>query len=237
MKARVIGSTGMLRFFQVIQQPQVHRALLASGIASSLVWLSSDILAAMRYDSYDYPLDPISSLSAVDSPVRAMIIPLSILYLVLKISFSFGVWGSANQKRDLRIVAGLLFAFSLTDVASYFFPFYPNEPFGSFTNLMHSILAGGVTVLLILLIIGYGAGAGGKRFRTYSFATLLVMVVMGVLPLISGMKLSTDQIPEWFGVGERINAYGYMLWILVLAIVLLQRRSKIPSNQSIEAKA
>lgn len=27
--------------------------------------------------------------------------------------------------------------------------------------------------------------------------------------------------PQWFGLIERINAYGYMLWMAVLAIILL----------------
>jgi hypothetical protein len=230
MSMPVRSSAGLIRQPPVTHQTPVHRALLICGIAASLIWMGTDILAALRYDGYHYPLDPISSLSAVDSPVRAMMQPLSMIYLVLKISFACGVWVSASQKRDLRIIAALLFAFSLTDVASYFFPFYPNEPLGSFTNLMHSILAGGASVILILLIVAFGAGAGGKWFRIYSYATLLGMVLMGILPLLSGIKLSTDQIPEWFGVGERINAYGYMLWMLVLSAVLLRQSPKIHSG-------
>lgn len=230
MSTPVSSSAGMIKLPPVSYQTPLHRALLTCGIATSLIWLGTDILASLRYAGYDYPLDPISSLSAVDSPVKTIIMPLSMIYIVFKICFAFGVWVSASQKRDLRIVAVLLFAFSLTDVASSFFPLNLNEPLGSFTNIMHSILAGGVNVILILLLIGFGARAGGKWFRIYSYATLLGMVVMGVLPLLSGFNLSFDQIPEGFGVGERINAYGYMLWMLVLSIVLLRHSPKIHSD-------
>lgn len=237
MKAPVKGSFELVRLYGLIQQTRVHKAFLISGIACSLIWMVSDILAAWRYAGYNYPYDPISNLSAVDSPVRSLTTSLSIIYLVLKIMFTFGVCVSAGTQRNLRLLAGLMLAFVLTDLASYFFPFHPNEPLSTFINLMHSILAGGVAVLLILLIIGVGASAGGKWFRVYSYATLLVMLVMGVLPLLSGFKITTDQIPEWFGAGERINAYGYMLWMMALAAVLLRIQSKNHQEHNFEELA
>jgi Protein of unknown function (DUF998) len=237
MKAPVKGSFELVRLYSLIRQTRVHTALLISGIACSLIWLGSDILAAWRYTGYNYPFDPISYLSAVDSPVRSLTTPLSIIYLVLKIMFTFGVWVSAGKQRKLRVLAGLMLAFVLADLASYFFPLHPNEPISTMINLMHAILAGGVSVLLILLIIGFGASAGGKWFRVYSYATLLVMFVMGVLPLLSGFKITIDQIPKWFGAGERINAYGFMLWMMVLAVVLLRIQPKNHQEHNIEELA
>jgi len=48
------------------------------------------------------------------------------------------------------------------------------------TDIMHIILTT-VTVLFILLQIGFGATAFGTRFRLYSTGTLLVVVVFGAL--------------------------------------------------------
>jgi hypothetical protein len=204
----------------------VRMGLLVCGILASLIRLGIDIFASLSYEGYRYPLDPISGLSAVGAPTRLFVVPLFNLYLVLKIAFAVGVWISAGQKRAVRITAALLFASGLTDLAACFFPWNPAENLGTFGNMMHGILAGGLTVILILLTILFGAGADGRRFRLFSYALLVIMIVMGALPLLGGFGLPTDEIPEWFGAGERINGYGYMLWMLVLAIVLLRIQSK-----------
>ena len=225
METQITGSNDMVGS-AVTRHLMVRKVLLVCGIVASLIWLGTDILAALHYEGYSYPLDPISGLSAIDAPTRPFVIPLLNIYLGLKIAFALGVWISAGQKRTLRITAGLLFAFGLTDLASYFFPWHPAEPVGMSVNVMHAVLAGGLTVLLILLTIGFGASADGKWFRFYSYGTLLVMIVVGALPLLGGFRIAADQPPEWFGAGERINAYGYMLWMMVLAIVLLGIRPR-----------
>ncbi len=48
------------------------------------------------------------------------------------------------------------------------------------TDTMHIVFAM-VTVLLMLLAIGFGAAAFGKRFRLYSIATIALLVVFGAL--------------------------------------------------------
>ena len=97
----------------------------------------------------------------------------------------------------------------------------------TFTDTMHSALAG-VTVLIILLGMGFGAAAHGRRFRLYSIGTLLTLLVLGaVLRFMSGSQLATQGVvapPRWFGLIERIDIYGFLLWIVVLAIVLLRER-------------
>ena len=210
---------------------RARKALLVCGIFASLIWLGTDIIASLRYEGYNFPFDPISGLSAVDAPTRAFIPPFINLYLMLKAAFSPGVWNAAGKNRSLRVTAGLLLASAITDLAGSFFPWNPTETLGSFVNMMHAILAGGITVLLIFLTIGFGANANGKRFRRYSYATLLLMLILGALPLVGGVQITADQPPEWFGVTERVNAYGYMLWMMVLAIVLLRNQVRIPRTE------
>jgi len=212
-------STGRIR---------VREPLLFCGVAASLIWLGTDIIASLRYEGYNYPFDPISGLSAVDAPTRSFIPPFINLYLVLKAAFSLGVWNAAGKNRSLRVTAGLLLASVITDLVGSFFPWNPVEVLGTFVNMMHAILAGGITVLLIFMTIGLGATTDGKWFRRYSYATLLLMLILGALPLVGGVQITADQPPEWFGVTERVNAYGYMLWMMVLAIVLLRKQARIP---------
>jgi hypothetical protein len=50
---------------------------------------------------------------------------------------------------------------------------------GTLTDTMH-IVFGMVTVPLMLVAIGFGAAAFGKRFRIYPIATLVILVVIGI---------------------------------------------------------
>lgn len=88
------------------------------------------------------------------------------------------------------------------------------------TDSMHAIITG-VGVLLILLVIGFGAAALGKRFRLYSIATLLVLLVFGTLAGLDAPRMAANLPTPWLGVWERINIFGYMLWVVVQAIALL----------------
>jgi hypothetical protein len=213
----------------------LRKVFLLCGIFASLVWMSTDIFAALRYQGYNYPFDPISGLSAIDTPTRPFVIPFDNLFVMLKIIFAWGVWLSAGRKRALRITAGLLFTSGIVDLAAYFFPWNPTEAVGTFTNMMHAILAGGGTMLLILLTIGFGAFANGNWFRIYSLGTLLVFFVSGGLMVFFGESaIGTTQPPPWFGLAERIDAYGFMLWIMVLTLILLRAQPESLSREDRE---
>lgn len=87
------------------------------------------------------------------------------------------------------------------------------------------IIVFSVIVLLVLLAIGFGAFAIGKRFRVYSFATLPMIVVSGALTGPYAVRLGAVQPTPGFGIIERINVYSIMLWLAVLAVALLRRSS------------
>jgi hypothetical protein len=121
-----------------------------------------------------------------------------------------------------------LFAWGIGDLVAYFFPWKPNESLLTLNNVMHSILSGGLPVLSFLLIIVFGANVDGKWFRFYSYGTLLASFVAGgVMALFGDLQMDGGAIPQWFGLTERINTYGYMLWMLAFAAILLHLK---PAN-------
>jgi hypothetical protein len=79
-----------------------------------------------------------------------------------------------------------------------------------------------VTVLSILPAVGFGAAANGKWFRLYSIGTIVALIAGGALAWLDATRVAADLPTPWLGVTERINIYGYMLWMAVLAIVLLR---------------
>jgi hypothetical protein len=207
-----------------------RRVLLACGILSSLLYVGSDILAAMQWEGYSYTAQTVSELRAIGAPTRPLLIPILVIYSVLEIAFGIGVWGSAAQKRALRITGVLLIGLGIVDLVAPFFPMHLRGAEGTLSDTVHIILTS-ATVLLILLIIGFGAAADGKWFRLYSFVTLLILIVSGAWAFLDAPRIAANLPTPWVGVRERINIYGYMLWMLVLAIVLLRAGNRCVATE------
>lgn len=92
-------------------------------------------------------------------------------------------------------------------------------------DLPHIVLTA-VLVLLLLLMIGFGAFALGSRFRVYSFATLLTVVVFGALTARYARRIAAGEPTPLLGIIERIDVYAALLWIAVLSISLVRRSTR-----------
>ena len=96
---------------------------------------------------------------------------------------------------------------------------------------MHIILAG-IGVIFILLAVVFGSIAFGKRFRFYSIVTILLFCAPSILIFAFSLSFpeflgKTVVMPPLTGISERISTFVYILWQVVLAIVLLQKKKKI----------
>jgi hypothetical protein len=161
------------------------------------------------------------------------VVPLLLTYDVLVIAFGVGVWRSAGGGRALRVVGGLLVAYGVVGLAGPFAPIHLREALaageGTLTDTMHGIITM-VLVLFMLLAIGFGAAAFGKRFGLYSIATILLLVVGGVLTGLDQPRLTANLPTPWMGVWERINIGVFLLWVVALAIALLRARAERPRD-------
>jgi len=202
-----------------------RRPLLTCGIISTLLYVGADILAAMLYDGYSYASQAISELSAVGAPTRPLLSLTGTAYLLLVIAFGCGVLLAAGRKRTLRVVGILLIGYGLVGFAWRFAPMHQREVLaaggGSQADIMHLVLSA-IDILLYFLIIGFGGAAFGKRFRVYSIATILVVLVFGALTGLEGPRIAANLPTPWVGVWERIMLFSPMLWIAVLAALLLR---------------
>jgi len=63
------------------------------------------------------------------------------------------------------------------------------------------------------------------RFRLYSIATILLLLVFGVLTGMEAPRIAADLPTPWIGIWERISIAAFMLWTVVLAVVLLRRQN------------
>ena len=213
---------------QIKDSSILRRVLLVCGILSSLLYVGTDILGGMLYGDYDFTSQYISELGAIGAPSRSLVFPLYLIHDVLVIAFALGVWVAAGRKSSLHFTGGLLVAYAVVGAVGVLF--FPMDPVGSeatFANTVHQIIAA-VTVLFILLMLGFGARAFGRWFQLYSIGTILVYLVLGILPFLGVAQVEAGQPTPWVGVVERIMVYGYMLWVAVLAIVLLRAETDQP---------
>jgi hypothetical protein len=208
----------------------VRKALLGCGIASSLLYIVMNVVAAMRYPGYDSLSQTVSELSAIGVPTRDLWVPAAMLYEVLVIAFGVGVWMSAVGRRPLQVVAGLLIAYGIFNF--WWPPMHQRDVIaaggGTLTDQLHLVWAG-IAVLFMFLFIAFGAAALGTQFRLYSIGTILVLLFFGALTFPSTDAIATGQPTPWVGVWERINIFMYLQWIAVLAIVLM-REARAPEK-------
>jgi uncharacterized membrane protein len=203
----------------------VRKLLLVCGILSSLLYVAMTVFVPMQFEGYSSASQTVSELSAIGAPTRTLWVSLGKVYTLLAVAFGWGVWKSAGQNRPLRIAGGLLIAYAVIGLA--WTPMHQREALAAgektLTDTMHIVFAM-VTVLLMLLAIGFAATAFGKRFRLYSIGTIALLLVFGALTGLDASRLETNLPTPWMGVWERINIYAYMLWVVVLAIALLRGR-------------
>ena len=75
----------------------------------------------------------------------------------------------------------------------------------------------------MMTAIGFGAATLGKRFRFYSIATLVLLVVLGLVTGYDVPRVQANLPTPLVSVWERLTIGLFLLWIAVLAIALLRR--------------
>ncbi|MCX5780080.1 MAG: DUF998 domain-containing protein [Firmicutes bacterium] len=209
--------------------PQVRKVLLYCGIISSLLWLGGDILASIMYDGYSYTSQAVSELSAIGAPTRSLLNPINITYSVLLFAFGLGVWTTSGRQRPLRFTGILLITHAILGLASLVFPMTLRGGDTTISDTMHLIFYS-VIPLVIVLIIWFGSSINGKWFRFYSIGTILMILLFGAWAGMAAPQVAAGLPTPWLGVKERINIYGYMLWVMVLARVLLRKEKFISTE-------
>ena len=198
-----------------------NKALLAAAFPSVAVYGLGDLVSGLLYDGYSSRDQAISELSAFGSPVRPLMVTAILLHGLLLIAFGAGLWRSAGR-RSLRwtgaclVVAGLigLPTHTVFAMSSRWLP-------AGFNDVMHIALSAAFSLLVFAALV-LSAVAYPGWFRWYAVVTLLVVAGFGAAAsfAIQGIE---QNITPWAGGFERINAYTYFAWIVVLAAKTIQR--------------
>ena len=206
------------------QTQNYTRLLLKCGILSSLLYIGTDISASWVYEGYSYTSQQVSELSAIGAPTRTLWIAMSFVWAPLVIAFGIGILFTV-PKRSLRLTGILLAIYAVIGLLWNFAPMHQRGTVELSGDIMHIIFAG-VQVLLILLFIILGSGAGGIGFRIYSIVTIAALLVFGAWTGTQASAIAAGQPTPWMGIIERVNVYSSMIWVLVFAIILLKSEKR-----------
>jgi len=197
--------------------------LLVGGIVSSLLYVATDVLGGMRYEGYSFTSQAISELMATGAPSERLVDPLFLIYDVLVLAFGARVFlEGLRRSRALSITGALVFAYGVVGFTGpTLFEMHPRGTGGLDADTPHIVVTG-VIVSLLLLAMGFGAFALGRRFRGYSLGTLLTVIVFGLLTAPYAARLAAGQPTPGLGIVERVNVYAALSWVAVLAVALLR---------------
>jgi hypothetical membrane protein len=204
-----------------------QRALIACGALSSLLYAATDLIGGLRYEGYSFTSQAISELGAVGAPSKSFVDPLFIAYQMLVLLFGVGLLRqAAKRNRALHFAATMLAGYGAIGFATAFagrtrFAMRMRGAGSLATDAPHIILTA-VLLLMLLLAIGVGAYALGRRFRIYSFATLLTVIAFGAVTGTFAARLAAGQATPGLGIFERIDVYTAMLWVAVLSVAFLR---------------
>lgn len=200
------------------------RLLFFGGIFGPIAFLLNDIIGGTITPNYCYIENTISDLTRAGTQDTYLLG--SILLLISSLmGIVFGIGIIVHYKyKDCRLIflGGLLLVImgifnSLTGTI------FPQDPRGgelTFPGTMHLILVG-INVILIfpaLLMIGIGLyrEKQWKSFRLYTFISVLIMFIFGGL----SAYVIINEI-ELMGLFERVVAYAFQIWSVVLAYKLI----------------
>ncbi|HET7117944.1 MAG TPA: DUF998 domain-containing protein [Hanamia sp.] len=208
----------------------MRKALLTCGILSSLWYASINIFVPIMYAGYSPISFTVSELSAIGAPTRILWVMLALLYPLLFVFFGWGVLKSSRGNHSLEITGTLIIIYSIFNF--YWPPMHQREVIamgaGTLSDTLHIVWAM-ITLLFMMLMMGFGAVALGKRFRLYTIATWVVFFVFGILTWLESPGIEKNLPTPWIGVWERINIGAFILWVIILAIVLLRRERNLNS--------
>ena len=103
---------------------------------------------------------------------------------------------------------------------------------GTLTDTLHIAFAI-ITVLFMMILMGFGAAALDKRFRLFTIVTFIIFMIFGALSGMESPGINANLPTPHLGIWERVNIGAFMLWVIVFANALLKKEK---SSQSLETE-
>jgi hypothetical membrane protein len=207
------------------------KTLLLAGVAAVVVYAIGDVLSGLLYHGYSYIDQAISELSAFGSPVRPLMVTVILIHNVLLLAFGIGLLRVARRSSLWWIGALQVAEFVLVGIATHtFWAMSSRDMATGFNDTMH-ITMSVVFSLLVVAMMVLSAVAYPGWFRLYALATTVMVVGFGMASSLAMRGIEQNDTP-WAGGFERINAYAYFAWLVVLAVMVIRHELGSPQTTS-----
>ena len=200
----------------------VTRWLLACGIVGAALFLAMDWIASFwLYPGYDITSQQVSELSAIGAPSRPFWMTLGFLHAALTFAFAYGVWRASAGRRGVKALAALLALFALNSFLwGWLAPMHMRGVAFTVTDTLH-IAFTVVAVVLMASFMTIGAWIYDSRFRWFSGAVVVAMLVCGGIVGTQVPAIAQGLPTPWMGLVERVSVYAPSFWMAVLALVMM----------------
>ena len=195
--------------------------LLLCGIGAAVLYVVTDIVAAVTYPGFSYSDQAVSELFAIGAPTSYFVTPLFTASSALLLAFSVAIAFASRGRTALRLLAWAFAASAIDAMALWnIYPMHMRGEQRTFTDLMHLILAANPFVLATLII---SIVAFQNAFRRFSVAILGAVLLLSIFGFSYATAVDTNGPTPGLGLIERLGQYIYQLWQIALATVLLRR--------------
>lgn len=198
----------------------VKKALLSAAVVAVALYVLGDLLSALLYDGYSYLDQAISELSAVGSPVRPLMVAVILTHNLLLLAFGIGLLRVARPRSALWWIGAVqVLEFLVVGIPTHtFWAMSSREMTTGFNDTMHIALSVVFSILVLAMMLLTAVAYRGW-FRFYSLATMVIVVGFGMASSLAIRGIERNDTP-WAGGFERINAYAYFAWLVLLAVMV-----------------
>lgn len=201
-----------------------QRILLYCGLISSILYVITDLISSSQYPGYSIADQNYSELLATGAPTRNFLLVVSVFYNLLVAAFAIGILNAKIPGRTARVTGIVMIAYAaLSMITPAFFQMDMRGAEVTVLGSLHPPMTA-IMSLFILLSMGFGAFISNKWFRYYSFTTIVIVCIFGLLTSLQVPELSANLPTPWMGLKERVNIYLTMLWFALASITLLQKQ-------------
>ena len=198
--------------------------LYYAGFAAGLIYLLGDVIGGFITPDYSYIRNAVSELVQSGAENRRILSIFFFIHAIMIVLFSIGIMVQHPfaQSRLVFIGGILLLVVGISHaLSSAIFPMDPVGAKSTFPGVMHLVLVGitvvSIFILMPLLGIGFSRLYGWSNFTTYTFISLVIIVLSGAAsPIVIGRGI------EVMGLTERITGYTFYTWMAVLAYLLIR---------------
>ncbi len=197
------------------------RILGLFGLLGPIIYLIAVIVGGMLWQGYSHYSQTVSTLTSTGAPNQEILVPLFALYNICVILLAVGLYLGVNKPKLLLGPPFLAMA-GTGGLVLFFFPQDPMGPPVTLTGTMHVVIAGLIASASIISMAAFALQlrhvTGWAGYAHFSMIMLLVTLVLGPFGAISITA-------PYAGLAERLSIGAILIWIEVMAVGLVTRKS------------